>query len=185
MSCVRACVRMCEAYIEAMPVSYFSSSNFYLSKQISTRPNRPLPVQMAGVLAVTVTILSTGGQVSTVSWDHFFVSLNHYYTSLRQEVPPAGDMTHLYRHYTKGITPQEVDGLTAVLKLICRIAEQVRQGSSVSHVSSFREPRVLADHPAPGSYGALKVLNNLEFDWTKLKALKSLNLQSSLEKSCI
>ncbi|KAK2179080.1 hypothetical protein NP493_515g00009 [Ridgeia piscesae] len=65
-----------------------------------------------------------GGQVSTVSWDHFFVSLNHYYMSLRQEVPPAGDMTHLYRHYTKGITPQEVDGLAAVLTLICRIAEQ-------------------------------------------------------------
>ena len=94
---------------------------------------------MPAVLAVTVTIFSTGGQVSTVSWDHFFVSLNHYYMSLRQEVPPAGDMTHLYCHYTKGITPQEVDGLTAVLKLICRIAEQVRQVSYVSH-APFRDP---------------------------------------------
>ena len=64
--------------------------------------------------------------MSPVSWDHFFLSLNHYYMSLRQEVPTATDMAHLYRHYTKGITPQEVDGLTAVLQLIRTIAEQVR-----------------------------------------------------------
>ena len=66
-----------------------------------------------------------GGHVSTVSWDHFFVSLNHYYMSLRQEAPVAADMTPLYHHYSKGITPQEVDGLTVVLKLIRCIAEQV------------------------------------------------------------
>ena len=35
-----------------------------------------------------------------------------------------------------------------------------------------------------GPYGALKVLRSLEFEWTKFKALKSLNfIKYSLEKS--
>ncbi len=63
--------------------------------------------------------------MSTVSWDHFFMSMNQYYTNLRQEAPVTSDMSHVYRHHPRGITPQEVDGLAAVLKLTRTIAEQV------------------------------------------------------------
>ena len=63
--------------------------------------------------------------MNTVSWDHFFNSLNKYYSSLRQEAPTPGDLAHVYRHYPRGITPQEAEGLTAVLNLIRVIAEQV------------------------------------------------------------
>ncbi len=67
-----------------------------------------------------------GGQSGTVSWDHFFTSMNQYYTELRQEVPVASDMAHIYRHKIRGITQQEIEGLCAVLELTRTIAEQVR-----------------------------------------------------------
>ena len=66
-----------------------------------------------------------GGQAGTVSWDHFFTSMNQYYSNLRQEVPVSSDMAHVYRHQIRGITPQEVEGLCIVLKLTRVIAEQV------------------------------------------------------------
>ncbi|XP_002740701.1 nuclear pore complex protein Nup205 [Saccoglossus kowalevskii] len=68
--------------------------------------------------------ISAGGNISSVSWDHFFMSINQYYTNLRHEIPSLHD-THIYRHTaSRGITPQELDGLMTVLKLMQQIARQ-------------------------------------------------------------
>ena len=69
--------------------------------------------------------MPSGGHASTVSWDHFFMSMNQYYTSLRQELPSGLEISHVYRHHSRGITPQELDGLVSVLNLTRVIAEQV------------------------------------------------------------
>lgn len=61
---------------------------------------------------------TAGSQLSTVSWDHFFMSLNQYFINLRQEAPPTAERIQAYHYYRCGITPQEVDGLRAVLQLI-------------------------------------------------------------------
>lgn len=68
----------------------------------------------------------SGGHSNTVSWDHFFISMNQYYTNLRHETGPASDMSHIYnRHHPRGITPQEIEGLACVLQLVRQVAEQV------------------------------------------------------------
>ncbi|KAI4469467.1 nuclear pore complex protein [Holotrichia oblita] len=60
---------------------------------------------------------------NTLTWEHFFMSFSQYYTNLRQEMPPINDTVYRQRTiYHKGITPQEVQGLHAVLKLIRVIA---------------------------------------------------------------
>lgn len=69
--------------------------------------------------------------MSTVSWDHFFNSLHQYYSGLRQEAPLSTDMAHVYRHSAggsglaggTGITPQEVAGLVAWLRLAGTVAQ--------------------------------------------------------------
>jgi nuclear pore complex protein Nup205 len=89
---------------------------------------------------------SAGG--SNVSLDHFFLSLTQYYQNLRQEAAPSNN-NHLpgsglgldhpvYRTkpLTRGISPQEVDGLSAVLDLITVLAER----SDLARLS-------LAEHP--------------------------------------
>ncbi|KAJ3662888.1 hypothetical protein Zmor_007206 [Zophobas morio] len=59
---------------------------------------------------------------STLSWDHFFSSFAQYYNNLRQELPPVTDT--VYRNtYLKGVSPQELEGLHAVLLLIRTIAD--------------------------------------------------------------
>ena len=63
--------------------------------------------------------------MSSVSWDHFFMSLNQYYSNLRQEAPSTSDLQHVYRHHLRGITPQELAGLLAVMKLIRVVADHV------------------------------------------------------------
>ncbi|XP_070580305.1 nuclear pore complex protein Nup205-like [Ptychodera flava] len=64
------------------------------------------------------------GNCSSVSWDHFFISINQYYSSLRQEMPGLHD-THIYRHgSSRGITSQEMEGLLVVLRLTQQIAKQ-------------------------------------------------------------
>lgn len=61
---------------------------------------------------------------SSITWDHFFVSFSRYYTSLHQEVPLTSDTIYRRRNmFHKGITPQEIEGLQAVLALIRTIAE--------------------------------------------------------------
>ncbi|GFS37681.1 nuclear pore complex protein Nup205 [Nephila pilipes] len=64
-----------------------------------------------------------GSQGSIVSWDHFFATLHRYYNSLHEEVPPTLDRQYSYpqRMHLKGITPQEVQGLIAVLQLIAQV----------------------------------------------------------------
>ncbi|XP_054275578.1 nuclear pore complex protein Nup205-like [Macrosteles quadrilineatus] len=61
---------------------------------------------------------------SNVAWDHFFSSLNRYYTSLKQELPPMSDTVYRHRNYPKVITPLEIHGLQAVLLVIRTVAEQ-------------------------------------------------------------
>ncbi|KAG1674320.1 Nuclear pore complex protein Nup205 [Nymphon striatum] len=70
--------------------------------------------------------ISPGGKHSTVSWDHFFSALHRYYSNLRQETMVSSDTQHIYRHRpaTKGITPDEMDGLITVLELIKVVTEQ-------------------------------------------------------------
>lgn len=69
----------------------------------------------------------SGGSASSVSWDHFFDSLIQYYASMRQESPAV--MEHVGVPFrpppVRTITPQELEGLCAVLKLTRTIAEQV------------------------------------------------------------
>ena len=66
--------------------------------------------------------------MNLVSWDHFFMSLNQYYSNLRQEVPLTSDLSPVYRYHRKFITPYEVDGLRAVLKLITVVVRKVGSG---------------------------------------------------------
>lgn len=63
------------------------------------------------------------GQVSTLSWDHFFGSFTRYLSNLRQEAPPTTDTVYRHRNYPRGITPQEVHGLHSVLAVIRTVAQ--------------------------------------------------------------
>ncbi|XP_034945477.1 nuclear pore complex protein Nup205 [Chelonus insularis] len=64
-----------------------------------------------------------GSSGSTISWDHFFNSLNRYYYNLRQELPPSQDTIYRQRNHPKGITPHEVKGLEAVLNVVQVVAK--------------------------------------------------------------
>ncbi|CAH1259504.1 unnamed protein product [Diabrotica balteata] len=66
-----------------------------------------------------------GSHVSTnLSWDHFFMSFSQYYSNLRQEVPAQADTVYMSRAtFHKGVSPQELEGLHAVLELIRAVAE--------------------------------------------------------------
>ncbi|KAK0157412.1 hypothetical protein PV328_011157 [Microctonus aethiopoides] len=64
-----------------------------------------------------------GASGSTISWDHFFNSLSRYYYNLRQELPPSQDTIYRQRSHSKGITPNEVKGLEAVLSVVQVVAE--------------------------------------------------------------
>ena len=83
-----------------------------------------------------------GGPSSSVSWDHIFTSLNQYYASLRRETPSSTDMSHSYRSQLRTITPQELEGLIAVLQLTRRV---------ITEVSSFLFICILIDmqHSTP------------------------------------
>ncbi|CAK9815211.1 Nuclear pore complex protein Nup205 [Anthophora plagiata] len=60
---------------------------------------------------------------TTISWDHFFNSLSRYYINLRKELPPSQDTVYRQRSHPKGITPEEVKGLEAVLLVVQVIAK--------------------------------------------------------------
>ncbi|XP_063977715.1 nuclear pore complex protein Nup205 [Diachasmimorpha longicaudata] len=64
-----------------------------------------------------------GSTGSTISWDHFFNSLCLYYYNLRQELPPSQDTIYRQRSHPKGITPQEVKRLEAVLNVVQVVAK--------------------------------------------------------------
>ncbi|KAG5873933.1 hypothetical protein JTB14_014533 [Gonioctena quinquepunctata] len=65
-----------------------------------------------------------GSHISAnLSWDHFFMSFSQYYNNLRQETPPQADTVYRNRvGYHKGVSPQEREGLHAVLLLIRTVA---------------------------------------------------------------
>lgn len=51
------------------------------------------------------------GLSGTISWDHFFLTFNRYYSSLHQDAPPgSGPVYRRQNLFHKGITPQEVEG---------------------------------------------------------------------------
>ena len=70
------------------------------------------------------------GGANTISWDHFFNSLQQYFNNLRQDNfdqhHPYQDTIYrsaLARQMTKGISPSEIQGLAAVLRLIATVSE--------------------------------------------------------------
>ena len=80
--------------------------------------------------------LGVNGGANTISWDHFFTSLQQYFNNLRQD---TFDQHHPYqdtiyrttpaRQMTKGISPSEIQGLAAVLRLIgtvCKNSDAAR-----------------------------------------------------------
>lgn len=76
---------------------------------------------------IILCLLYLGSQSSIVSWDHFFATLHRYYNSLHEEIPANADLRYAYpqRMHTKGIAPQEVQGLIAVLQLISQVVKLV------------------------------------------------------------
>lgn len=62
-----------------------------------------------------------------MSWDHFFISMQQYFSSLRQELPhlqqAADPVYRLARPMTKGISPAEIEGLMTVLRLIQSVCD--------------------------------------------------------------
>jgi hypothetical protein len=78
--------------------------------------------------AIFILSFHPGGSASTVSWDHFFESLQRYYGGMRRETPSAREMSGgapFRPPPVRAITPQELEGLCAVLELTRTIAEQV------------------------------------------------------------
>ncbi|CAG2238144.1 NUP192 [Mytilus edulis] len=67
--------------------------------------------------------LASGGPSSSVSWNHIFVSLNQYYSSLRRETPTSSEVSQRAPHI-RGITLKELEGLISVLRLANVIAEK-------------------------------------------------------------
>ena len=68
---------------------------------------------------------------STVSLDHFFASLSQYYSNLGQfgQTSARPDMT-IYRGsqpHTRGISPQEIAGLSSVMDLVTVLASRSEQ----------------------------------------------------------
>ena len=63
---------------------------------------------------------------SNVCLDHFFQSLGQYHANLQQQGRQGGGESTIYRSQplTRGISPQEVAGLTAVLELSTVLAER-------------------------------------------------------------
>lgn len=62
-------------------------------------------------------------QVSNLAWEHFMTALSQYYNNLRHEEPNAMDTMYRVRGAPKGITPQEVQGLLAVVQLVTTVSE--------------------------------------------------------------
>lgn len=62
---------------------------------------------------------STGA--GTLTWDHFFLTFNRYYSSLHQETPSGvGTVYRRQNLFHRGITPQEIEGK---FLLICYIGK--------------------------------------------------------------
>ena len=81
--------------------------------------------------------LGSGG--NAISWDHFFSSLHQYFVNLRQEVQVAtSDTIYRLRSMTKGISPAEISGLAAVLRLVTVVSDYSEPARlAFAQVSSF------------------------------------------------
>ena len=54
--------------------------------------------------------------------------MNQYLGNMRQDHPPPSDMAHIYTSYhhpMRNISPQEIEGLVVVLKLIQKVTQMV------------------------------------------------------------
>ena len=63
-----------------------------------------------------------GMQESNLSWDHFLTALSKYFQNLRVEQPAAIESIYRSSRSTRAITPQELEGLVAVLELLATVA---------------------------------------------------------------
>ena len=81
--------------------------------------------------------MGSGG--NAISWDHFFSSLHQYFVNLRQEVQVAtSDTIYRLRSMTKGISPAEISGLAAVLRLVTVVSDYSEPARlAFAQVSSF------------------------------------------------
>ena len=70
-----------------------------------------------------------GSGSSNVSLDHFFSSLSQYHSNLQQAAPHTGPDHTIYRTVplNKGISPQEIAGLSSVLDLVTVLASRSDQ----------------------------------------------------------
>lgn len=70
-----------------------------------------------------------GSGSSNVSLDHFFSSLSQYHSNLQQAAPHPGPDHTIYRTVplNKGISPQEIAGLSSVLGLVTVLASRCEQ----------------------------------------------------------
>jgi len=70
-----------------------------------------------------------GSGSSNVSLDHFFSSLSQYHSNLQQTAHPTGPDHTIYRTVplNKGISPQEIAGLSSVLDLVTVLANRSEQ----------------------------------------------------------
>uniref|UniRef100_A0A1B0FYB5 Uncharacterized protein n=1 Tax=Phlebotomus papatasi TaxID=29031 RepID=A0A1B0FYB5_PHLPP len=74
----------------------------------------------------TFNLLKQGSTISgrtAITWDHFFNSFTQYYTNLRQEQNPSMDTIYSNRVLSRNISPQEIQGLQAVLELVRAVAD--------------------------------------------------------------
>lgn len=113
---------------EILPAGLFVS---YL-KMIASLASSPQAAQQA------FNFLKPNGSSAstTISWDHFFKSLSQYYDNLRKELPPSQDTVYRQRSHPKGITPEEVKGLEAVLLVVQVIAKN----DEVSRINICNNP---------------------------------------------
>ena len=112
-----------------------------------------------------------GGGTSSISWDHFFNSLNQYFVNLRQETQIAStDTIYRLRTMNKGISPSEIQGLAAVLKLI-------------TVVSTYSEPARLAFAQRPEWQPVLVMIGLLGCSVPSMLKAEILKTLTSLSKT--
>merc|ERR1719187_3023501 len=105
-----------------------------------------------GAAAHCFNLLKLNGNGSTnVSLDHFFQSLQQYHQNLKQEQPMGPDHT-IYRTkpLTRGISPQEIAGLSSVLDLVtvligCAVPTQIKSRLLGCLAAIARSPDIV--HP--------------------------------------
>lgn len=86
-------------------------------------------LKMLGSLAATnqsarycFNMLKSAPTAGAISWDHFFLTFNRYYSSLHQETPSAvGTVYGRQNLFHKGITPLEIEGKYCFIVILLTI----------------------------------------------------------------